>query len=210
MSTDKVFKICMIGCGGMANQYRHKYTLIPGAKLELLIDADEEVARNAAAKTGATRWSTNWEDALAPEIDIVDVSTPNFLHELHAVTCMKAGKHVLLQKPIAPTVAEAQRIVDAAKTYGVFAGMYMSMFESPIHYEIKKMIDAGYLGEIASVHCRGAHRGGLRMAPGTWRGSEEKTGGGSFIQLTVHELDMAQWLVGHKIARVTSFSKNRL
>ncbi len=210
MNTEKVYRIAMIGCGGMANQYRHKYTLIPGAKLALLIDVNEEVAKNAAEKTGAERWSTDWKDALSPDIDIVDVSTPNHLHELHAVACMEAGKHVLLQKPIAPTLAEARRIVETAKKTGVTAGMYMSLFEDPIYYEIKRIIEGGHLGKIASVTCRGAHRGGLRMAPGTWRGSAEKTGGGCFIQLTVHQLDMAQWLLGEKIVRVAAFSKNRM
>ncbi|MGE5551763.1 MAG: Gfo/Idh/MocA family protein [Bacteroidota bacterium] len=206
--SQKTWNIALVGCGGMAANYRHRYTQIPAARLALLIDVIPETAREAAAQLDVAHWSTDFAEALAPGIDIVDISTPNHLHAEQAVAALKAGKHVLLQKPIAPTVAEAEAIVETAKETGLQAGMYMSFFDHPLFYELKKLIEGGFLGRISAVHCRAAHRGGLTMKEGNWRQSAQKTGGGSFIQLAVHPLDMAQWLLDERIVRVAAFSKN--
>ena len=203
----KITNIALVGCGGMARSYRHKYTKIPGAALVLVIDVSEETAKSAGEALNV-RWSTNFNDCLAPDIDIVDISTPNQFHREQAVAAMRAGKHVLVQKPLANNVENAEAIVDAAKETGVFAGMYMSMFDNPIVYEIKELIDAGALGEVTGFNIRNAHTGGLHAAPGAWRSSLEQTGGGSFIQLAVHNMNLVQWLIGQKITSVSSFSKN--
>lgn len=200
-------KIALVGCGGMARNYRKNYTLIPDAELALVVDADEETAKQAAQELGA-KWSTDFKEALMPEIDIVDISTPNYLHAEQAIAALNAGKHILLQKPIAPTVKEGKAIIDAARSNGKKAGIYMSMFDNPLYHDIKKLIEKGSLGQISSVYCRGAHSGGLSSDPGGWRKSREKTGGGAFIQLAVHYINMAQWLLNDKIARVAGFSKN--
>lgn len=210
MSEGKEINIVLVGCGGMASKYRKKYTMIPGARLALVIDSNEEIAKAAADELGVPQWSTDFKDALAPEHDIVDISTPNFLHAEQAIAALQAGKHVLLQKPIAPTVEEAQAILEAASESGKKAGMYMSMFDLPLYYEVKKILDKGLLGSISNVYCRGAHRGGLKSTPGNWRSSLEKTGGGAFIQLTIHFFDMAQWLLNDRIVKVSAFSKNMM
>lgn len=207
---NKIWNIALVGCGGMARVYRHNYTKIPNARLALLVDINEKEARDAAGKLNVPKWSTNFEDALAPDIDIVDISTPNHMHMEQAVAAMKAGKDVLLQKPIAPSLEEAEIIVQTARETGRTVGMYMSMFDSPLYYEVKKMIDAGAFGQVAAVNCRSAHRGGLRMSPTSWRSSLEQTGGGSFIQLTVHTINMVQWLLDDEVKRVCAFSKNRM
>ena len=207
---DRKIKICLVGCGGMAASYRHRYTQIPGAFLGLVIDASEDVAREAAQKLGVEKWSTIFEDALASDIDIVDISTPNFLHEQQAVAALNAGKHVLLQKPIAPTLEEARNIVDAGYRNGKQIGMYMSMLDNPVYHEIKSLIKQGLLGRISSIHCRGAHRGGLNMPADNWRNSLKKTGGGSFIQLAVHPVNMVQYLLEDRISKVFAFSKNMM
>lgn len=205
-----LMNIALVGCGGMAARYRSKYTQIPGACLKLLVDANPEVAREASAELGVESWSTRFEDALKPEIHIVDISTPNFLHASQAIAALEAGKSVLLQKPIAPTIEEGEKIVDTARRTGRQLGIYMSMHENPIYYDIKRILDNGLIGKVANVYCRGAHRGGLKMASTSWRNSLEKTGGGAFIQLTIHQFNMVQWLINSRITRVAAFSKNRL
>lgn len=210
MSINGELAIALVGCGGMARSYRHRYTQVPGARLALLVDADEEVARSAAEELSVEKWSTRYEDVLSPEIDIVDISTPNFLHAEQALAAIGAGKHIIMQKPITPTVEEAETIIREARKMGVQVGMYMSMFDDPLYYEVKEMIAAGLFGTISSIHCRGAHRGGLRALPGAWRSFREKTGGGAFIQLTVHNIDMVHWLLDDRIARVSAFSKNMM
>jgi len=110
--------------------------------------------------------------------------------------------------PIAPSLAEAEVIVAAARRSKVLVGMCMGMLDDPLFHELKKMIGDGIFGRISAAYCRGSGNGGLAMPPGNWRGSVEKTGGGSFIQLAVHPINMAQWLLEDRIVRVAAFSKN--
>jgi len=207
---ERVWNIALVGCGGMAASYRHRYTEIPDARLALLIDADAGVAEQAAREHGVANWGMSFEAALSPEIDIVDISTPNFLHAPQAIAAMKAGKHVLIQKPIAPTIEEAQAIVETARQARVQAGMYMSLFDNPMYHDLKRLMRQGLLGRVSSVNCRCAGRSGLRMQSGTWRQSLDKTGGGSFIQLAIHPINMAQWLLDDRVVRVAAFSKNMM
>jgi predicted dehydrogenase len=176
----------------------------------LAVDLSPEVLE-ICRKEGAVRGSARFEDALADDIDVVDVSTPNHLHEEHAVRALEAGKHVLLQKPMAHNVASADRILAAAAKSKGTLGMYMVMYTYPVVWEIKRMIEAGRLGKIQSVRARDAHRGGLKLpkAAENWRGSRELTGGGSFVQLSVHSMNLVQWWVGEAITEVKAFSEKQ-
>lgn len=208
MKTEPI-RIALVGCGGMARKYRKKYTQIPGAELALVVDANEAVARQVGDELGVA-WSTDFQDALAANIDMVDISTPNFLHRPQAVAALNAGKHLLLQKPMAPSLEEAKEIVDAAAAAKTTAGVYMSMLDNPVYYDIKRMMQEGLLGDITNISCRSAHRGGLHLAAGDWRGSVEKTGGGAFIQMSIHFINLTQWMMGQKIVRIGAMSQNRL
>ena len=204
----KKLQIALVGVGGMARLYRHRYQEAEGAELALVIDANPEFAKAASDALGGIRWSTHFEDCLADDIDMVDISTPNFLHAEQAVRAIEAGKHVTVQKPLAPTVEEAQKIVAAAKKTDKNVGVYMSLFNHAITHDLKKLVDGGYLGQIEGAHCRNAHRGGLHTEPGTWRGDLKKCGGGSLIQLAIHNIDLVQWLLGSPITEVSAYSHN--
>ncbi len=207
--SDKL-KIALVGCGGMARLYRHIYTKIDGAELYMLIDANEETAKNAAEELGVARWSTNFEDCLCDEIDIVDISTPNFLHKDQAIAAIKAGKSVLLQKPVTVTAAEAQEIADAQKQYGAKVGVYMEMRSHPVCNEVRDIVQKGLLGTITSTRARKAYLTGLRLKPEDWRADITKTGGGGFIQLGIHCLDLCMWILGERVASVFAYSANNL
>ena len=140
---NKIWHIALIGCGGVATHYCHRYTRIPGARLALLVDTNADAAEKAAKELGVAHWSTDFVEALAPGIDIVDISTPNHLHATQATAAMKAGKHVLLQKPIASSVEEARAIVETARKTNMRAGMYMSLFDNPLIYDLKNLIASG-------------------------------------------------------------------
>src|SRR5436309_5397421 len=103
-------RIALAGCGGVVRRYRRAYKSLPGVQVVPAIDVNEEEARAAAAETGASRASTDFQQALGSDVDAVVISTPNHLHAQHAVAAFEAGKHVLLQKPMARNVAECDRI----------------------------------------------------------------------------------------------------
>ena len=196
----------------MAKNYRKAYTTIPGVEFTCAVDVDP-AQLEACKALGVKKTGNEFEIALAPEIDIVDVSTPNHLHEKQAIAALEAGKHVLLQKPIANTLESADRIVAAAKKSGRTLGMYMSSYSMPIMWEIKRLVDGGHLGQIQSVRARDSHRGGLR-AKGSddknWRGNKELVGGGAMVQLSIHPINLTQWWLGSNIVEVAAFTDNRL
>ncbi len=205
---EKLLGVALIGCGGMASHYRAVYAHREGIAFRLAVDVDADVAQRVATELGVARWSTDWHEALKDDIDIVDISTPNHLHEEQAVALLSAGKHVILQKPLAPSLSACQKIVAATEVRGGTAGVYISDLEDPAVWDLRELIRQGYFGRITGVRARYAHRGGLTAAPSAWRGSSEKTGGGSFIQLAIHHINLATWLLGEDIVSVVGSGKN--
>ncbi|MES2462499.1 MAG: Gfo/Idh/MocA family oxidoreductase, partial [Armatimonadota bacterium] len=212
MTTNSELGIALIGAGGMAKNYRDNYAAIPGTRYRLIVDANLDVAQEAAAQHGAERFSTDWREALADDIQIADISTPNHLHAEQATALLGAGKHVILQKPMAPTIAECQAIVAAAQAAGRTAGVYMSDLEDPIVWDLREIVHGGYIGRVSSVRARYAHRGGLNAKPdpNNWRGSAEKTGGGSFMQLSIHHTNLLSWILDDTIGSVMGYAKNQM
>lgn len=204
----EILNTALVGCGGMAAHYRHIYNEIDGVRLAMVIDSDLSVAKEAAQALDVAKYSDNFSDCLADHIHIVDISTPNFLHVEQAEAALNAGKHVLIQKPVAVNVEETERILRAVRKSGKTAGVYMSLRSMPIYNEIKDIIGSGLLGRVTSTFFKRSNGGGLSMKPGTWRGDAQKTGGGAFIQLGVHALDLCTWLRDEKIKTVSAMSKH--
>lgn len=209
MSPDEI-RIALVGCGGVAIKYRRSYQSIPGARVVAVVDADLHEATRAGQELNTTRISDQLEAALADDVDAVVISTPNHLHAEHASLALRAGKHVLLQKPMARTVEECATVLDARNASGKQLGMYMNLLEHPLFHDLRKLIRAGFLGEVALFSARLAHRGGLSWGGvgQNWRASRTATGGGSFIQLGVHYQHFMRWLLGQQILRCQSMSTN--
>jgi predicted dehydrogenase len=205
-----MLRVALAGAGGMARHYRKTYATLPGVEWSIAIDLDP-VQLELCRQQGAKRLGSDFSAALEPEIDIVDISTPNHLHEEQAVAALKAGKHVLLQKPMANSLDSADRILEAAANARGTLGMYMSSYTNPLVWEIKRIIEKGLLGNIQSIRARDAHPGGLVMKPSAqnWRGSRQQTGGGSFVQLSIHAINLMQWWIGSPITEIFAYSANR-
>lgn len=205
----KELKIGLIGCGGMAAFYRDVYTKIPGAKLDFVVGLESDDPKGVSLKLGASRWSVNYEDCLNSDVDIVDISTPNHFHEEQFIKAAKAKKHILLQKPITPTLAAAKKILDCAASSDVKAGMFMSKRALPAYYIMKRLIKNGFIGKVGTAYARSAV---LRKPEAdqnkNWRNSVEKTGGGALLQLGIHDYDMLSWMFEERIVCVSARCKN--
>jgi predicted dehydrogenase len=203
-------RIALAGSGGVVRRYRRTYQNLPGVQVVAAIDANEAEAQQAAAELKAGRASTNFADALADDVDAVVISTPNHLHAPHAIAAFEAGKHVLLQKPMARTVAECDAILSAQRTSGRTLGIYMNLLDHPLFRDVRRLIAEGKLGAVALFSARLAHRGGLGWGGvgQNWRASRMSTGGGSFIQLGVHYQHLMRWLLGQEISDVQAISTN--
>lgn len=204
----KPIRVALLGCGGVARNYRGVYGAIPDCIVDVVVDVSEEEAKQAQSETGALAYSTSPEDAWESKADIVVISTPNEFHLPHAVASLRAGKHVLMQKPIARTAEETAPILAEAKKAGKTVGIYMNSLDHPLFYDVKQMIAGGRFGRIARMRALLAHTGGLGWSGQVWRASKSRTGGGSFIQVAVHYVHLLQWLSGSEFTKVSSISKN--
>jgi predicted dehydrogenase len=209
-------KVAFVGCGGMAAHYLSVYRDLDWVEVLCCIDVNGESAPKAAATFSAPQpvASSNFAAALAPEVDVVVINTPNFEHGPQAIAAIEAGKHVLLQKPVAAGLADAEAIARAAKRSSGTVGLYMSYFDQPLMQDLRDMVRQDRLGGVVQCYARLMHRGGMmwsreaQAGRPTWRGSVAATGGGCFIQLAVHYIHIFEWVTGSRAVKATGFTNN--
>ena len=140
----------------------------------------------------------DYQEMLADgEIDAVSICTPNFLHAPMAIAALEAGKHVLLEKPLAHTLADGERLATAVAAHPGQA--FMIAFNNryrPDSVVLKQHIDAGALGDIYYAKS-GWLRGAAEFALRGWFTQRERSGGGPLIDLGVHMLDLTLWFMGN-------------
>ncbi|HEY3265823.1 MAG TPA: Gfo/Idh/MocA family oxidoreductase [Armatimonadota bacterium] len=194
----KTVNIGVIGAGGIAtNAHLPAYEACPNAKVVAIADINEEALNKAKEKFSIPNAFTDYHDLLAmEEVEAVSICTPNFMHKQPAIDAMRAGKHVLIEKPLAMNAIEAQEIVDVAKETGQKCQVAFVMRFDAQAKVLKRFIDAGEMGGIYYGRAQMLRRRGI---PG-WGvfGQKDKQGGGPLIDLGVHVLDLTLWLMGNK------------
>jgi predicted dehydrogenase len=205
--------VSFVGCGGMAAHYLGVYRDLDWVRVVSCVDTNLESARTAAETAGGVA-TQDFATALDADVDAVIISTPNSLHRSQAVSAIEAGKHVLLQKPVAANLADAEAIAAAAERSRRTVGLYMSYFDQPLVHDLRDMVSKGWLGDLVHCYARLMHKGGMMWSEEalkgnrTWRGSVAETGGGCFIQLAVHYIHIFEWISGAKVVRATGFTRN--
>ncbi|HKM42961.1 MAG TPA: Gfo/Idh/MocA family oxidoreductase [Limnochordia bacterium] len=194
---DRKLRIGIIGCGGIANG-KHMPSLAKLDNVEMVAFCDIEVSRaeEAARDYGIQDSSVyhDYRDLLQKEsLDLVHVCTPNNSHAEITVASLEAGLHVMCEKPMAKTAAEARKMVAAAERTGKKLTIgYQSRYRSDSEY-LKMACERGDLGEIYLAKARAIRR---RAVP-TWGVflDEEKQGGGPLIDIGTHALDLTLWMM---------------
>ncbi|MFH1676933.1 MAG: Gfo/Idh/MocA family oxidoreductase, partial [bacterium] len=180
--------------------------------IEAVMDIRPEAAEDISRKFNIPRHYSNYEEFLDEDIELVIINTPNDCHRDQAVLAFEAGKHCLVQKPLARNVSESQDIIDASIRAGKLLGMIMFERSDPIYHQIRDMVRADCFGTITAVRSALAHTNHMRHPPppDNWRSSPEKIGGGSFIQLAIHHVDLSQWILGQTVTEVASISSSMI
>ena len=129
-----------------------------------------------------------------PAIDAVLLALPNHLHLEGCRQAAAAGKHILLEKPIARTPAEADEVIAAARQAGVMLMIAHSDRYSPVFRETRRLLDEGVLGEVIALHVD--HYSNYVNPPGGWRRSRDLIGGGCVMDTGIHQLDLLSWYLG--------------
>lgn len=190
-------KVAVIGCGTIAvGQHIPAYMKNPKVEIKYFCDILPEVAENAVKKFGCGIAVTDYRDVLAdPEIDAVSVCTPNKAHSEIAIAALKAGKHVLCEKPAARTYAEALQMQKAQHETGKILNIgVVNRFNTNVN-KLKDLIDNGELGEVYQVYVSFRSR---RAIPGLGGAFTTKAiaGGGVLIDWGVHFLDIVMYCCG--------------
>ena len=196
---DRIVKVGIIGCGGIANgKHMPSLQVIPNVQMVAFCDLIEERAQKAAAKYGTpdAKVYTDYKELLKdPEIEVVHVLTPNREHAQISIDALHADKHVMCEKPMAKTAADARRMVEAAKETGKKLTIgYQHRQKVPSIYA-KQYIESGALGEIYYANCLATRRRGTP----NWGVflDEEAQGGGPIIDIATHSLDVTLYLMNN-------------
>ncbi len=203
-------RVGLLGTGGVAAKYASLYGEYPRSELVIAFDPDSSSTAALSSRFGSISASSA-EEVIAADVDAVIISTPNRLHLEQASAALNAGKHVLLQKPMTVTAAEADSLQAVADGTGRVLAMYMNSLDNPVMRDMRRMVAEGVLGRVGGVNCKLANGMGhvWRNQPANfWRGSKAAVGGGSFAMLACHYLNLSQWLLDTPIVAVTAVGRN--
>lgn len=203
----------VVGTGNISNEHIGGLLAFPDrCKIVALVDIYPEKAQAVKEKYGLhyAQVFDSHEKMLKSGLDIhlVHVCTPPSAHAGIAVHCMDAGKNVLVEKPMAPSLKECDAMLEAEKRNGVTMGcIAQNRFRNSI-YKLKKMADSHLAGKIRCAHVNSLWWRGHSYYDLWWRGTWEKEGGGPTLNHAVHHIDMINWIQGGLPVEVTSMLAN--
>ncbi len=189
-------KVGVIGLGGIANTHVPGWNASPYTELAAGSDINPAVFTTWREKYGVQRFYEDPMDLIRdPEIDIVDICTPNMYHANQAIAALEAGKDVICEKPLAPTPAEIRRMIEARDRSGKLLMTAQHFRFKGNSQAMKAEIDCGVLGKIYHARAWMLRRSGLPVSPTFIY--KANSGGGPCIDIGVHILDLTLWLMGH-------------
>ncbi|HXT08206.1 MAG TPA: Gfo/Idh/MocA family oxidoreductase [Roseiarcus sp.] len=203
MSAKPKLRVGLIGTGFMGKTHVFGFATAPKVfdlpfdiELRTVADVTQAAAQRAAADFGFARATSDWRDIIRdPEIEVVDITAPNALHEEMALAAISAGKHVYCEKPLAPRSAGARRMAEAAEAAGLRTQVGFNYLCNPMLGCAREMIRSGELGEVRGyrgLHCEDFMADAA--SPFTFRHDPE--GGGALADIGSHALATAEFLLG--------------
>jgi predicted dehydrogenase len=188
-------RVGVIGAGGIANAHIKRLQALEDVEVHAVCDIREGAAQEKADTYGIPQVFLDYKDLLKlKEIDAVSVCTPNFFHAEPTIAALKAGKHVIVEKPMAMNVKEAKAMVDAARKSRKVLTVGFQLRYSPAAQMLKRAADDGQFGRVLYVRCQAMRRRGIP----NWGvfGRKELQGGGPMIDIGVHILECAHYVMG--------------
>lgn len=207
----KQVRIGLVGTGYIGRCHAIAYAQAPTVfpldaelVLEYLAEVTPELAEKKAKEFGFKRFTGDWRDIVQdPNVDVVDICTPNFLHKEIALAAIANGKHVYSEKPLALTAVDAKLMYEAAKQAGVKTLVGFNYIKNPTTQLAREIIANGEIGEV--IHFYGTHNEDYLASENTpldWHCVKEKAGLGALGDLAAHIVQMSQYLLGQDIHSV--------
>jgi UDP-N-acetyl-2-amino-2-deoxyglucuronate dehydrogenase len=194
--TDRDFRVGVVGCGRISKNHFDAIQRVDGLTLAAVADVDVERARTAGEQLGVPWFRTLDEMLKSAQVDVVAVCTPSGMHAAQGAAAARAGKHVITEKPMAISLAQADELVKACDEAGVQLFVVKQNRLNPPVQLLKRAVDKGRFGRIymANVTVRWQRPQEYYDAE-PWRGTWEFDGGAIMNQAS-HYVDLLQWLVG--------------
>ncbi|HML47998.1 MAG TPA: Gfo/Idh/MocA family oxidoreductase [Clostridia bacterium] len=185
----------IIGCGNISATHLKVLSEMSDVKLVAMCDNKPERAQAAAARYGAAAVE-DWKSLIQrPDVDVIHVLTPHYLHAEMALEALKAGKFVLCEKPMATRVADARAMIEADPT-GLRLGIIFQNRYNQSAVRAKEMLEAGALGRIVTLKASVTWFRDAAYYGDDWHGRWATEGGGSLINQAIHTVDMLYYLGG--------------
>lgn len=191
-------RAAVIGCGDVSVVHLQAIERIEGSELVGVCDRDPEVARAVGEHYGVPGFTDPLTMIEAVRPEVVQISTPHDQHVDVALACLEAGVAVLSEKPVANTVAQADRLVDWSSAHpDAVVGICFQNRYNATSQAARELLDSGDLGAVLGAFATVAwHRDPSYYAKRPWRGQQVHAGGGSLINQAIHTIDLLQWLLG--------------
>lgn len=191
--------IGIIGCGFIAKKHVEAIRNIPGARLTAVCDQIEAAMQQFVKEFNATPY-TNVKDMLSDSnVDLVCICTPSGLHADIAELAAQYGKHMIVEKPIAMTLEDSERIMAAARINNVKLSVVHPNRFRPVSMKMKEILDNRLLGEISHALCIvNWNRGQEYYDQSSWRGTKQFDGG-VLMNQAIHNLDLLLWYLGRPV-----------
>ena len=201
-----MLKIGIIGCGKIT-EVRHapEYAENPNCQLVAFFDVVPERAKALAEQYGGTAYDSI-EALLASDVDAVSVCVANAYHAQASIQALKAGKHVLCEKPMATTPEDCEAMVAAAKAAGKFLMIGQNQRLAKAHVKAREIIASGEMGKVITFETHFAHPGpeGWTGVRDSWFFDKKVASFGVMADLGVHKTDLIHYLTGKKIVRTSA------
>jgi predicted dehydrogenase len=191
---DKPFRYGLIGCGGFGRFCLSQYMQMPDFECTGVSDINPALAQSTAAELGVKAWESSRQMLSEGDMDIVHLATPPFTHEELGMAAMDAGKHVLVEKPLAITMEAATALQAHSRKTGCMLSVNLMMRHSPLCQAVKALIDSGLLGDALHAHFINDAKD-EKLPPGHWFW-DPKLSGGIFVEHGVHFFDLFEWWFG--------------
>ncbi len=209
----ETLNVAMIGGGFMGKAHAAAYAAMPMffwpppaiPVRKVVVDVTDKLADEARLRYGFEQATTDWRQAVTrPDVDIVDIVTPNDSHAEIAIAAAKAGKHIICEKPLARSGAEAKAMLDAVEKSGIVHMVAFNYRRTPAVALARRIIEEGRIGKI--LNFRGTYLQSWSADPDSplsWRFQKSVAGSGAIGDIGTHVIDMARYLVG-EIAAVNA------
>ncbi|RRJ96285.1 gfo/Idh/MocA family oxidoreductase [Opitutaceae bacterium TAV4] len=198
------FNVAVIGAGAIGLDHIRSFQQHPTARVVALAEVSPERGREAADQFGIPELVTDWKKLLSrPDIDVFSIALPNYLHAPVALAALKAGKHVMLDKPMATNAADAAKLVAEAKKQKLVLMVGQNHRFTPEVQTARQLIDKGVLGDIYHAKTAWCRRAGIPRI-GSWFTQSQFAGGGGSYDIGVHALDRCLYLLGEFDAAAVS------